>query len=356
MNDVSNSEIAKTCNFAVVSVDYRLAPEHPYPAGPDDCEAVAKWLIDNSESEFGTSRLVDRRRVRRRESGGDHLAPGARQDRRHRQVRRCQPRLRRVRPDGIARARANASDDSLVLRRTDMEAFGRLYLGDDDYESRVDPDVSPLYADLSGLPPALFTVGGADPLLDDSLFMAARWQVAGNHAELAFYPECPHGFDMFPSKAALKARARQMQWMASAAQIGASGRRLGSVVASADGAIRTARRHRAPAAISALSAALARISRFHAREPDHGRRGRVRGLPADGLLTRRRSREPDPARPASCRVDVRRVDRRRHRQAQVAPRHPGVARSVQRGSRRRRDAPPSTGVAAVRHLGCSLQE
>ena len=89
-----------------------------------------------------------------------------------------------------------------------------MYLGSEDYESRLNPDVSPLFADLSDLPPALFTVGGADPLLDDSLFMAARWQLAGNDAELSFYPECPHGFDMFPSKVALKARARQMQWMA----------------------------------------------------------------------------------------------------------------------------------------------
>ena len=58
MNDVSNSEIAKTCDVAVVSVDYRLAPEHPYPSGPDDCESVANWLVQSSESEFGTSKLL----------------------------------------------------------------------------------------------------------------------------------------------------------------------------------------------------------------------------------------------------------------------------------------------------------
>jgi acetyl esterase/lipase len=213
MNDVSNSEIAKTCNFAVVSVDYRLAPEHPYPAGPDDCEAVARWLIDNAESEFGTSKLLIGG-----ESAGGNLATVT---------------LLRVRDKvgaadrffganlvyGVydmsgAPSSRNADDKSLVLKRSDMEAFGRLYLGHEDIESRLDPDVSPLYADLSGLPPALFTVGGADPLLDDSLFMAARWQVAGNHSELAFYPECPHGFDMFPTKAGMKAHARQMQWMA----------------------------------------------------------------------------------------------------------------------------------------------
>ena len=57
-----------------------------------------------------------------------------------------------------------------------------------------DPDVSPLYADLRGVPPALFTVGTRDALLDDSLFMAPRWLAAGNVAELALYPGACHGF------------------------------------------------------------------------------------------------------------------------------------------------------------------
>ena len=61
-----------------------------------------------------------------------------------------------------------------------------------------DPRVSPLYAGLSDLPPALFTVGTADHLLDDSLFMAARWQAHGSPAELAVYPDCIHGFVGFP--------------------------------------------------------------------------------------------------------------------------------------------------------------
>jgi len=73
--------------------------------------------------------------------------------------------------------------------------------------------VSPLYAGLSGLVPALFTVGMLDPLLDDSLFMAARWEAAGNAAELAVYPESEHGFTGFPTGMARAARARQQDWM-----------------------------------------------------------------------------------------------------------------------------------------------
>lgn len=219
MNDVSNAEIARTCKFAVVSVDYRLAPEHPYPAGPDDCETVARWLVENSESEFGTRKLVIGG-----ESAGGNLSAVT--------LLRVRDRIGAI--DRFVGANLvygvydlagspstrSAGEDSLVLKPSDMAAFGRFYLGHSDVASHFTPDISPLYADLTGLPPTLFTVGGADPLLDDSLFMAARWQVAGNESELAFYPECPHGFDMFPSKVALKAHARQMQWMTSQVEQG----------------------------------------------------------------------------------------------------------------------------------------
>ena len=65
-----------------------------------------------------------------------------------------------------------------------------------------DPDVSPLYADLRGMPAALFTVGTRDVLLDNSLFMAPRWLAAGNVAELAVYPGACHGFVSIPFCAA----------------------------------------------------------------------------------------------------------------------------------------------------------
>jgi acetyl esterase/lipase len=75
-------------------------------------------------------------------------------------------------------------------------------------EALRDPSISALYADLAGLPPALFTVGTDDPLLDDSLFMAARWEVAGNETELIVCPDSPHGFTAFPTSMARATHAR----------------------------------------------------------------------------------------------------------------------------------------------------
>ena len=82
------------------------------------------------------------------------------------------------------------------LEQTCLTACGfplDLFLPEMSDEQRRDRDVSPLYADLRGLPPALFCVGSNDHLLDDTLFMAARWGVAGNKSELLVYPDTPHG-------------------------------------------------------------------------------------------------------------------------------------------------------------------
>ena len=54
----ANARLAQTTGITVVSLDYRLAPEHPFPAGPDDCRAAADWLLANAEAEFGSDRLI----------------------------------------------------------------------------------------------------------------------------------------------------------------------------------------------------------------------------------------------------------------------------------------------------------
>lgn len=75
-------------------------------------------------------------------------------------------------------------------------------------EQRKDPAISPLYADLTGLPPALFSAAGADALRDDSVFMSWRWKAAGNESDLVVFPECTHVFIAFPTKMAAAANER----------------------------------------------------------------------------------------------------------------------------------------------------
>ncbi len=75
---------------------------------------------------------------------------------------------------------------------------------------RAEPDVSPIHADLRGLPPALFSVGTMDPLLDDSVFMHGRWLAAGNASELAIFPGGIHAFNAFPTALGRAANELQM--------------------------------------------------------------------------------------------------------------------------------------------------
>ena len=83
----------------------------------------------------------------------------------------------------------------LVLTRKDVQWMVDAYLPEG--HDRRDPSVSPLYADLRDLPPALFSIGTDDPLLDDSLLMAQRYQLAGNKAELAVWAGGAHGVGHF---------------------------------------------------------------------------------------------------------------------------------------------------------------
>jgi len=207
MDDVSNWAIANATNVAVVSVDYRLAPEHPFPAAPDDCEAAALWLLENAVTEFGSDRLLVGGG-----SAGAHLAVETliRLRDRHDAIHRVigANLMFGVYDLSMTPSQRHAGDKFPILRTSDLEFCYEMYLPGIDIESRRDPKYSPLYADLSGLPPALFTVGTHDMLLDDSLFMASRWEIAGNQTELAVYPESPHGFPMFPTSMARAANHR----------------------------------------------------------------------------------------------------------------------------------------------------
>jgi acetyl esterase/lipase len=200
--------MVQATGLCAVSVDYRLAPEHPYPAAPNDCEDAALWLLERGLDELG----VPRRLGIGGESAGAHLAVVTllRLRDRHgiRDAFRAANLVFGVYDLTMTPSQRLWGERNLVLSTPIMEWFGHQFVGDRDGEALRDPDISPLYADLGGLPPALFTVGDLDPLLDDSLFMEARWRAAGNGAELRVWPECVHGFTAFPlalSRAATQA-------------------------------------------------------------------------------------------------------------------------------------------------------
>ena len=211
--DLLLEAIADATGLCAVSVDYRLAPEHPYPAAHDDCEDAALWLLEQGAAELG----VPARFAIGGESAGASLSVVT---------------LLRLRDrHGIEGAFAAANlvygafdltgtpsrriwgDRQLVLSDTIMSWFTQCLVGAVDDSARRDPDLSPLYADLRNMPPALFTVGTADALLDDTLFMAARWQSAGNRAELRVYEEACHAFTAFPIAVAHEANAAQLAFV-----------------------------------------------------------------------------------------------------------------------------------------------
>jgi acetyl esterase/lipase len=211
LQDPRLESIARNCSVAILSVDYRLAPEHPYPAGPDDCEAAALWLSKNAASEFGTDKLVIGG-----ESAGAQLSAVT---------------LLRMRDrhgfTGFSGANllygafdltgspscVNWGDRNLVLSTAAMKWFYDHFVP---VEKRRDPDVTPLFANLRGMPPALFTVGTMDPLIDDTLFMHARWVSSGNKGELAVYPGGVHGFNSQPIALAERANAKIDEFIRSA--------------------------------------------------------------------------------------------------------------------------------------------
>jgi acetyl esterase/lipase len=184
---------AATCAFALAGYrtfapDYRLAPEHPFPAGLDDAVSVCRALLE----EHDPGRLV---------VAGDSAGGGM-----------SVALLVRLREENASMPAAAALFSPFV----DLAATGesmqrnsarcamfthdvipraaRFYVGDRDVRM---PLASPLYADLHGLPPLLIHVGEDETLLDDSVRLAARARDAGVTVELKVWPRVPHVWQLF---------------------------------------------------------------------------------------------------------------------------------------------------------------
>jgi acetyl esterase len=201
--------------MATVSVDYRLAPEHPYPAAPDDAERAAVWLIGNAIAEFGTDRLTIGG-----ESAGAHLAVVTLVRLRDRHGIRGAFRAAYLSSgsyDLTMTPSARRFGDAPLLVNTPLVIwFRRQFLPGRSDEDLRDPDISPLYADQTGMSAARFVAGTHDHALDDALFMAARWRAAGSTAQLEIVAEAIHGFTLFPLTIARRELERQYAFLAGA--------------------------------------------------------------------------------------------------------------------------------------------
>jgi acetyl esterase len=181
---------AATVGAVAVSVDYRLAPRHSFPAAVDDCYAALQWADANAVAlgaggpigvmgESAGANLAAVMCLLARDRGGPQLSHQA----------LVYP------PTDMTRLPA-ATPTTPFLSAPEMRAYRSFYLGD---ANPADPRISPLLAsDHTRLPSALVQVGEHDPLRDDGVRYAAALRAAGVPVRLTEYVGMPHGFLNFP--------------------------------------------------------------------------------------------------------------------------------------------------------------
>jgi acetyl esterase len=191
--------LANGAGTVVVSVDYRLAPEHPFPAAADDAVAAVRWVADNA-AELGVdpARLA----VGGDSAGGNLAAVMAQQLRDGGPAIAFQLLVYPVTDAHLASPSIDENAEGYFLTKEAMEWFSHHYLGDHD---PADPLVSPFCAPdaaLSGLPPGLTITAEFDPLRDEGEAYAQRLRAAGVDMTATRYDGVIHGFfsmrDMVP--------------------------------------------------------------------------------------------------------------------------------------------------------------
>jgi acetyl esterase len=197
MGDWMCGQVASRTGAVVVSVDYRLAPTHRFPAAVEDCYAALSWAAENAaalgaqgpigvmgESAGGNLSAVVS--LAARDRGGPAIAHQA----------LIYPATD-MSDSGTAVAAARASRNPAFVHADEIEAYHRMYLGPED--DVTNPLASPLLAQShEGLPPALIQVGEHDPLHDDGVRYAQALRAAGVPVRLTDYVGMPHGFMNFP--------------------------------------------------------------------------------------------------------------------------------------------------------------
>ena len=205
----------------VVSVDYRLAPDHPFPAPLEDCYAALLWLA----AQAGTLGIDPHRIAIGGDSAGAGLAAALAQLAHDRgEIRPAFQLLVYPMLDDRTAARPEIDPDAHFVWNNASNRFGwEAYLNQPCGAETVPAGSVPARrADLAGLPPAWIGVGALDLFYDEDVAYARRLQEAGTPCELVTVPGAFHGFDLFASKVqvAKDFRKSQLQALKSSWQIG----------------------------------------------------------------------------------------------------------------------------------------
>jgi acetyl esterase len=186
--DATARDLATGAGCVVVSVEYRLAPEHRFPCAADDCWAVLRWVADNASELGGDS---GRLAVGGDSAGGNLAAVVA--VRARDEGLRLRHQLLVYPVTDLAGTFASRVDngEGYFLTKESMDWFEDCYLGDHEPH---DPMASPLYADLAGVAPAHVLTAGFDPLRDEGEAYAGALSMAGVEVVDDRYPTMIHGF------------------------------------------------------------------------------------------------------------------------------------------------------------------
>ena len=188
------AQVAARIGALVVSVDYRLAPEHPYPAGRDDGYAALTWAVRHADALGGRA---DRVAVMGDSAGGNLAAVVCLMAREAGPAIDAQVLIYPVVDLSLDAPSTDAFERGPLLTRADMDVFRANYLGPDG--DATDPLCSPLLApDHRGLPPALVITAKVDPLHDDGEAYAYRLRAAGVPTRHSDHARAVHGFMTFP--------------------------------------------------------------------------------------------------------------------------------------------------------------